>query len=374
MSSKWLIVGAGFTGATLAERIATQLGEHVTVIDRRPHIAGNAYDELDDAGVLVHRYGPHIFHTNSGRVWQYLSQFTEWRPYYHRVRASVDGQFVPLPFNYNSLRALLPDFLANTIMNHLVTEFGFGGKVTILELRASLNKDLRFIADFVYEKVFLNYTKKQWGLLPDELDPSVTARVPILVSRDDRYFQDRYQAMPLHGYSDMFQRMLTHPKISVRLNTNWSEARFDAGFDKIVFTGQIDEFFDFAHGELPYRSLDFKFVRHVGARAQDVGTVNYPNDFDFTRVTEQNYLTGQADLPTSTLIYEYPQPWRRGVNDPYYPIPRPGSRELLAPYAKLAKELAGKVFFAGRLADYQYYNMDQAVGRALSLFSKEIAP
>jgi UDP-galactopyranose mutase len=335
MSSKWLIVGAGFTGATLAERIATQLGEHVTVIDRRPHIAGNAYDELDDAGVLVHRYGPHIFHTNSGRVWQYLSQFTEWRPYYHRVRASVDGQFVPLPFNYNSLRALLPDFLANTIMNHLVTEFGFGGKVTILELRASLNKDLRFIADFVYEKVFLNYTKKQWGLLPDELDPSVTARVPILVSRDDRYFQDRYQAMPLHGYSDMFQRMLTHPKISVRLNTNWSEARFDAGFDKIVFTGQIDEFFDFAHGELPYRSLDFKFVRH---------------------------------------IYEYPQPWRRGVNDPYYPIPRPGSRELLAPYAKLAKELAGKVFFAGRLADYQYYNMDQAVGRALSLFSKEIAP
>lgn len=373
MTSDWLIVGAGFTGATLGERIASVLNQSVTIIDRRSHIGGNAFDSVNEHGVLVHLYGPHIFHTNSPKIWSYLSRFTQWRPYYHRVLASVDGQYVPVPFNYNSMLKLFPEYLANRFMDSLVAEFGWGSRVPILKLRASENKDLAFLANYVYDKIFLHYTTKQWDLTPEQLDPGVTARVPICVSRDDRYFQDRYQAMPADGYTRLFQKLLDHPKINVQLDTEWADYVASHDHRKVIFTGPVDEYFGFRHGRLPYRSIRFDFQHKDVREFQSVGTVNYPNDYDFTRVTEQKYLSGQSDLPGTTLIYEYPEPWRPGANEPYYPVPCQESRELYAKYEAEARTLAGQVYFAGRLADYRYYNMDQAVGRGLSLFEKELA-
>src|ERR1700761_4693561 len=243
----WLIVGAGFTGAVLAERIATQLDQSVLVIDRRGHIAGNAYDSPEN-GLLVHRYGPHIFHTNSERVWAYLSRFTEWRPYFHHVLGMVDGRPVPIPFNINSILALFPPRMADRLCDTLVEKFGFGQKVPILKLRTEADAELRFLADYVYANVFEGYTLKQWGMRPEELSPSVTARVPVFVSRDDRYFQDRYQAMPRDGYTALFERMLDHPRITVELNLEYTDALSSVPHDRTVFTGPIDEFFDYVHG------------------------------------------------------------------------------------------------------------------------------
>jgi UDP-galactopyranose mutase len=368
----WLIVGAGFTGAVLAERIATELEQSVLVIDRRPHIAGNAYDAMQD-GMLVHLYGPHIFHTNSERVWRYLSRFTEWRPYFHQVLGVVEGKHVPVPFNINSLYALFPPRMADALSDKLVARYGFGQKVPILKMRTEEDAELRLLADYVYERVFESYTLKQWGMRPEELSPGVTARVPVFVSRDDRYFQDRYQAMPEAGYTAMFRRMLDHPRITVELNTDHNAAGFGALCDRIVFTGPIDEFFGYAHGPLPYRSL--RFERRLGRRsdAQPVGTVNYPNEFDFTRITDQRHLSGELGM-RPILTAEYPEPHLPGRNEPYYPVPTTANAVLLARYREEADRLAGKVLFAGRLGDYAYYNMDQACARALSLFEKEIAP
>ena len=368
----WLIVGAGFTGAVLAERIASQLDQSVLVIDRRDHIAGNAYD-YPDAGMLVHRYGPHIFHTNSERVWSYLSRFTAWRPYFHHVLGMVDGHLVPVPFNLNSILALFPPSMADRLCTTLIERFGFGQRVPILKLRIEEDSELRFLADYVYENVFESYTLKQWGMRPEALSPSVTARVPILVSRDDRYFQDRYQAMPRDGYTAMFKRLLDHPRITVELNVEYKEAAAAAPHARTVFTGPIDEFFDYAHGPLPYRSL--RFERRVERRAfgLPVGTVNYPNAFDFTRISDQRHLSGEPEA-APLLITEYPEPYVVGANEPYYPIPTPDTTTLLDRYLSAAAELDGRVFFAGRLGDYAYYNMDQACARALALFEKRIAP
>lgn len=368
----WLIVGAGFTGAVLAERIATQLDQSVLVIDRRGHIAGNAYDSPEN-GMLVHRYGPHIFHTNSERVWSYLSHFTTWRPYFHQVLGMVDGRPVPIPFNINSILALFPPRMADRLCETLVEKFGFGQKVPILKLRTETDSELRFLADYVYAKVFEGYTLKQWGMKPEELSPSVTARVPIFVSRDDRYFQDRYQAMPRDGYTALFQRLLDHPRISVELNVEYKEAVSAIQHDRTVFTGPIDEFFDYAHGPLPYRSL--RFERRVEPRTSGlpVGTVNYPNEFDFTRISDQRHLSGALDAEP-LLITEYPESYTAGVNEPYYPIPSEATNARLDQYLSTATTLDGRVFFAGRLGDYAYYNMDQACGRALALFEKRIAP
>jgi UDP-galactopyranose mutase len=368
----WLIVGAGFTGAVLAERIATQLDQSVLVIDRRGHIAGNAYDRPEN-GLLVHHYGPHIFHTNSERVWTYLSRFTEWRPYFHHVLGMVDGRPVPIPFNLNSVLALFPPRMADRLCDILVERFGFGEKVPILKLRSESDPELRFLADYVYANIFEGYTLKQWGMRPEELSPSVTARVPIFVSRDDRYFQDRYQAMPRDGYAALFQRLLDHPRISVELNVEYKDALSSVQHDRTVFTGPIDEFFDYAHGPLPYRSL--RFERRVEPRSSGlpVGTVNYPNEFDFTRVSDQRFLSGAPDAEP-LLITEYPEPYVVGVNEPYYPIPNTATTALRDLYLSTAATLEGRVFFAGRLGDYAYYNMDQACARALALFEKRIAP
>lgn len=372
MKIDWLIVGAGFTGSVLAERIASQLGQKVLIVEQRDHIAGNAYDYYDEQGVLVHQYGPHIFHTNAKYIWDYLAQFTEWRRYYHHVLAVVDGKQVPLPFNLNSLALLFPPRYADKLAQKLLEQYGFNVKVPILKIRETASSgDLKFLADYIYEKVFHNYTLKQWDLTPEELAPSVTARVPIYISRDDRYFQDRFQGLPKWGYTALFRRLLNHSKIKLLLNTRYQEIAEEVEYQKMIVTGPIDEFFEQLHGELPYRSLDFKLIYSEQDKVQPVGVVNYPNEYDYTRITEFKHLTGQRVFG-STCVEEYPQPYERGQNVPYYPIPKDEYREWYKKYQREAEKLKGRVLFAGRLADYQYYNMDQAVARALSLFEKVI--
>lgn len=368
----WLIVGAGFAGAVLAERIASQLDQKVLVVERRDQVGGNACDEYDDNGVLVHKYGPHIFHTNSKKVWDYLSHFTEWQPYYHRVLAVIDGKKVPVPFNLNSLYALFPRKYAEHLEEQLISNYGFGARVPILKMRESQDPDLRFLADYIYKNVFSGYTLKQWGLKPEDLDASVTARVPVCISRDDRYFQDFYQAMPKHGYNSMFRRMLSHKNIKILLNTDYREIGNEVRFDRIVYTGPIDEFFDYIHGRLPYRSLLFEFQHHKYRRFQEVAVVNYPNEHSFTRITEFKHMTGQRHEGT-TIAIEYPQDHCVDKNEPYYPIPKEENRLILDRYIKEAEKLRGKVYFVGRLAEYRYYNMDQVIARALKVFEDEVA-
>ncbi len=372
MKFDWLIIGAGYSACVLAERIATQLGQRVLIVEKRNHIGGNAYDYYNEHGHLIHKYGPHIFHTKSKPVWDYLSQFTQWRPYYHHVLGVVEGKKVPIPFNLNTVYALFPPSYATRIENLLLERFGFGKKVPILKLKESSSGDLAFLADYIYEHVFLHYTQKQWNLKPEELDSGVTARVPIYISRDDRYFQDPYQAMPKQGYTEMFRQMINHPNIKVLLNTDYREVIDEISFNRAICTGPIDAFFDYAHGEMPYRSIDFRFETLDQEHYQEVGTVNYPNDYDITRITEQKYLTGQVS-PKTTLVREFPQAYIPGRNDPYYPIPCAENRDRLALYLKEVEKLRGSVLFAGRLGDYKYYNMDQAVVRALGLFEREIA-
>ncbi|MEM9905620.1 MAG: UDP-galactopyranose mutase [Cyanobacteria bacterium P01_D01_bin.44] len=369
MKFDWLIIGAGYSACVLAERLATQLGQRVLLVERRNHIGGNAYDDYNEHGILVHKYGPHIFHTKSKKAWDYLSKFTQWRPYYHHVLGVIEGKKVPIPFNLNTLYALFPPRYAEKLENLLLKNFGFGVKVPILKLRESTSGDLAFLADYVYENIFLHYTAKQWGLKPEELDRGVTGRVPVYISRDNRYFQDRYQAMPRLGYTEMFRQMLDHPNIKVLLNTDYREIIDDIRFNRLVCTGPIDAFFDYCHGELPYRSIRFQFETRDQEWHQEVGTVNYPNDYDITRITEQKYLSGQTS-PKTTLVMEYPEAYIPGKNDPYYPILNEKNRAQLALYQREAEKLNGSVLFAGRLGDYKYYDMDQAVVRALGLFEK----
>ncbi len=372
MKVDWLIVGAGYSGCVLAERIATQTQQRVLIVERRDHIGGNAYDFYNEHGILVHKYGPHIFHTKSKKVWDYLSQFTEWRHYYHQVLGVLEGKKVPIPFNLNSLYTLFPPRYAEKLEEQLLEHFGFGVKVPILKLRESASGDLEFLANYIYENVFLRYTMKQWELKPEELDRGVTGRVPVYISRDNRYFQDPYQAMPKHGYTEMFRRMLAHPNIMVLLNADYREVINDIKFNRMIYTGPIDTFFDYMYGELPYRSIRFQFDTLDREYYQEVGTVNYPNDYDITRITEQKYLSGQTS-PKTTLVMEYPQAYVPGKNDPYYPIPREENRERYDFYLKEVEKLNGTVIFAGRLAEYKYYDMDQAALRALSLFEKQLA-
>jgi UDP-galactopyranose mutase len=369
----WIVVGAGFTGATIAERIAAELDQRVLVIDRRDHIGGNAHDYPGDYGILIHKYGPHIFHTNSEKVWTYLSRFTRWRAYEHRVLGSIDGKLAPIPFNLDSLDILFPRREAEALSRQLIESYGMEKKVPILKMREAQSGDLRDLADYIYEKVFLHYTLKQWDLRPEDLDPSVSARVPVHISRDPRYFQDTYQAMPDEGYSALFSRMLDHPNIHVSTNTSYGDIRVEQESAKVIFTGPVDEFFDYAYGALPYRSLRFQLASLPSPEAQPVGTVNYPNDFAYTRITEFKHLTGQAADGT-VIVEEYPQAHEPGKNEPYYPIPTPDNAERLKPYLVAARALEGKVWFAGRLGDYAYYNMDQACARALALFEKQIVP
>jgi UDP-galactopyranose mutase len=356
----YLIVGAGFAGSVLAERLAAGSDKKVLICDKRPHIGGNAYDHYNDAGILVHKYGPHIFHTNSREVFEYLSRFTEWRPYQHRVRASVDGQIVPIPINLDTINALY----GLNLTSFQVEEFFKSVAEPRDEIRTSEDVVVNAVGRELYEKFFRNYTRKQWGLDPSELDSSVTSRVPTRTNRDDRYFTDIYQAMPLHGYTRMFENMLDHPNIKVLLNCDYREVEKDLPFRKMIYTGPVDTFFDYAYGKLPYRSLEFKHETHDASVYQPAPVINYPNDQLYTRVTEFKYLTGQEHQKTS-IVYEFP----RAEGDPYYPVPRKENAELYRKYKALA-DSTPDVHFVGRLATYKYYNMDQIVAQALTTYAK----
>ncbi len=356
----YLIVGAGFAGSVLAERLASAANRRVLLVDRRPHIGGNAYDRYDDAGVLIHQYGPHIFHTNSADVFSYLSRFTEWRPYQHRVLASVDGHLVPMPINLDTINQLY-----GTSMTSFELEAFFQ---SVAEPRSPILTSEDVVVSKVgrelYEKFFRNYTRKQWGLDASELDAAVTARVPVRTNRDARYFTDRYQAMPLHGYTRLFERMVAHPNVKVLLNCDYREIRGIIPHTSLIYTGPVDEFFDERFGKLPYRSLEFRFETRPETQAQTAPVINYPNDYAYTRVTEFKYLTGQRHDQT-TLVYEYP----RDDGDPYYPVPRPENAALYQRYKALA-DATPNVHFVGRLATYKYYNMDQVVAQALAEFER----
>jgi UDP-galactopyranose mutase len=301
-----------------------------------------------------------------------VSQFTSWRPYFHEVRALVEGKLVPIPFNLNTLEALFPRTMADRLEARLVERYGFGTKVPILRMLEDGDADLKELAKYIYRYVFESYTLKQWGLKPEELDASVTSRVPIFISRDNRYFQDTYQGIPRLGYTEMFQRMLSHPNIQILLKAEYRQVADQIKYDRMIFTGAIDESFDYVHGPLPYRSLRFEWRQEPVSQFQSAAVVNYPNEYEFTRVIEFKQFSGQS-LPTTTLAYEYPEPHEPGVNTPYYPIPRAENQARYALYAQEAEKLNGKVIFAGRLADYKYYNMDQAVGRALKVFDSKVS-
>jgi UDP-galactopyranose mutase len=350
-----LIVGAGFAGSVMARELA-DAGHRVHVIDKRPHIAGNAYDELDEHGVLVHRYGPHIFHTNGERIFEYLSRFTEWRPYEHRVRGVVDGVHYPFPINRDTLNQLYGLDLDEAGAAAYFDRIREPREPTLTSEDVVLNS----VGRDLYEKFFLNYTRKQWGLDPSELKAGVAARIPVRTNTDDRYFTDTFQAMPLHGYTKMFEAMLDHPNITVEVGVDFADVDQRGAYGHVVYTGPIDAYFDFRFGHLPYRSLRFEH-EHLPTvdRYQEVGTVNYPNDHAYTRITEFKHLTGQQHAGTS-IVREYPQ----ALGDPYYPVPREENEALFKRYAELAKH-EPNVTFVGRLAQYRYYNMDQVVGAAL---------
>ncbi|UOE52441.1 UDP-galactopyranose mutase [Mucilaginibacter sp. SMC90] len=355
----YLIVGAGFAGSILAERLASVENKKVLLIDKRSHIGGNAYDHYDNEGILVHKYGPHIFHTNSKEVFDHLSRFTEWRHYQHKVLADLDGQQVPVPINLTTINTLY-----NMQLSSAELEGFFATRAEDVGLvRTSEDVVVKAVGRDLYNKFFKGYTQKQWDLDPSELDASVTARVPTRLNKDDRYFTDTYQSMPLNGYTRMFEKMLDHPNIKVMLNTDYSEIMEIIAFNKMIFTGPVDEYFDYCYGKLPYRSINFKFETLDKEQFQRTGTINYPNDYAFTRITEFKYLTGQKHHKTS-VVYEFPT----AEGDPYYPIPRPQNAEIYRKYKLLADQ--SDTYFVGRLATYKYYNMDQVVAQALSTFKK----
>ena len=383
-----IIVGAGFAGAVCARELAERGGKRVLVLERRSHIGGNAYDCADGAGVLIHQYGPHIFHTNSARVFDYLSRFTAWRDYQHRVIANIpapDGgrMTYPVPFNLTSLETAYGPEEGARLGEKLMAAYGAEKKVTILELRQNPDREIAALADYVYEHVFVHYTMKQWGQKPEEIDPNTTARVPVFLSRDDRYFQDTYQGMPLEGYTALFERLLDHPGIEVRLGADAlaslkvEEGRItfvgeDSG-GTVIYTGQADELFSFRFGPLPYRTLDFRFETLSQDDFQGYGTVNYTVDEDFTRITEFKHLTGQTLEGVTTIVKEYSRAYTGAAGEtPYYAIINDENNALYGRYRALSDAIPN-LHLLGRLAEYKYYNMDAIVDRALSLSDELLA-
>ena len=358
----YLIVGAGYAGSVLAERLASQHGARILLIDRRPHVGGNAYDEPNEDGILYHKYGPHIFHTNSEQVVDYLSQFTEWRPYEHRVLAQVRGQQVPIPINRTTLNIL---FDAKLETDEDAAEFLASRAEPVDNIQTSEDVVINAVGRELYELFFRGYTRKQWGLDPSELDKQVTSRIPTRTNTDDRYFSDTFQAMPRDGYTAMFKRMLDHELIEVRTGVDFRDIRNEVDAHQIIYSGPIDEYFDFRFGKLPYRSLRFDHQTLGEEWHQPVAVVNYPaEDVPYTRITEYKHLTGQ-EHPRTTITYEYPS----AEGDPYYPVPRDENQALYKKYEALADATSG-VTFVGRLATYRYYNMDQIVGQALATFRR----
>lgn len=371
----YIIVGSGFAGSVCARSLA-QAGNKILVLERRPHIGGNAYDCPDENGILIHKYGPHIFHTSEKRVYEYLSRFTEWRSYDHEVLAKAGELSFPVPFNLNSLYRVYPKEKAQMLEEKLICTYGAEKKVPISELRESEDADIRELAEFVYGNVFLHYTVKQWGQKPEEIDPATTARVPVFISRDNRYFQDSYQGMPLHGYTPMFEKMLDHKNITVKCSAEAKDyLRFedkilfeDKPFEgRVIYTGALDELFGYCFGALPYRTLDFGFEHHNVTYYQSHGTVNYTVDEPYTRITEYKYLTGQEKEGSTTIMKEFSRAYNPATEDiPYYAIINEENNSLYQKYLSKAREYKN-LLLLGRLAEYKYYNMDKIVSLALSL-------
>ena len=353
----YVIIGAGFAGSVLAERLATAANKTVLLVDRRTHIGGNAYDYYNEYGILVHKYGPHIFHTNSDAVYEYLSRFTTWRPYEHRVLASVDNQLVPIPINLTTLERLY----GGSFSLERAQAFYAERAESIAIVRTSEDIVVSKVGRELYEKFFRGYTRKQWGLDASELDSTVAGRVPVRLDHDDRYFSDKYQIMPADGYTTMFQNMLTHRNICVQLDSKYLNATLPS-HKRLIYTGPIDEYFGHCFGKLPYRSLEFRFETYSCSSIQSVATINYPNEHEFTRSTEFKHLTGQSHLKT-TVCYEFPT----NTGDPFYPVPQPDNAKLYDRYRQLAATYKD-VFFTGRLGTYRYYNMDQVIAQSLTLF------
>lgn len=375
-----LVIGAGFAGAVTARELAERGNRQVLVVEQRAHIGGNAYDRPDASGVLIHQYGPHIFHTNDGKVYDYLARFARFNGYQHKVVANIPTESgrtsLPVPFNLLSLEVAFGPSKAKKLENKLIATYGSEKKVTILELRRNPDPEIAALADYVYETVFVTYTQKQWGQSPEEIDPNTTARVPVFLSRDCRYFQDAYQGLPVGGYTDLFQRMLDHPQIRLLLNTPAQEVLTLADGQTLVFgepfsgpviyTGAVDELFHCRFGRLPYRTLDFQFETLEQECYQTHGTVNYTADQDYTRITEFKHMTRQI-LPHTTIVKEYSRSYTGQSGEiPYYAILNPENRALYDQYANLAKSYAN-LHLLGRLAEYQYYNMDAITARALAL-------
>ncbi len=375
----YIIVGGGFAGSVLAERIANELDKKVLIIEKRNHIGGNCYDERVE-NILVHKYGPHLFHTDFKEVWEYLSNFTEWDIYHHKVLAFIDGKKVPIPFNFNTLYEVFPNEFAKRLEKKLLENYEYNSKVPILELKKSDDKDLKFLADFIYEKIFVNYTAKQWGMRPEEIDGSVTARVPVFIGRDDRYFNDKYQGVPKEGYTKLFQNMLNNPNIKIMLNTDFKEVIkledkkicfLNQEFKgKLIFTGMIDELFDYKFGELPYRSVDMKFEIIEKEYFQKTATINYPNNYDFTRITEFKHIH-PIETNKTVILKEYPQEYIKNQNTPYYPIFTEENQEKYNKYFEYSKVFEN-IILVGRLAEYKYYDMDDIIKRALEVFEEKI--
>lgn len=360
MKYDYLIVGAGFAGSVIAERLASKANKKVIIVEKREHIGGNAYDYFNNEGILVHKYGPHVFHTNDKKVFNYLSQFTSWRNYEHKVLASVDGHLYPIPINLNTINSLY----GINLNSDEAADFLASKSEKRTKLLTAEDVVLNSVGRDLYEKFFKNYTIKQWCLDPSELSASVTARIPTRTDKDDRYFTDRYQCMPALGYTRMFDRMLDHPNIQIMLNIDYKEVVNNIEFKKMIYTGPIDQYFECCFGKLPYRSLKFKFDTLDQEKFQESGSVNYPNDYDYTRITEFKHLTGQKH-PKTSIVYEFPT----AEGDPYYPIPTDDNNILYNKYRDLALKKED-VYFVGRLATYKYYNIDQVVAQALSTFMK----
>lgn len=371
-----IIIGSGFAGAVAADIMAREKGKKVLVLEQRPHIGGNCYDKKDEHGILIHQYGPHIFHTFDREVYEYLSRYTDWLDYSHEVLGYIDGQYLPVPFNLNTLHMVYQEDKAGELEEKLIAAYGEGTKVPILKLRENEDPDIRDIAEFVYQNIFLKYTMKQWGKKPEEIDPAVTGRVPVLISHDNRYFTDTYQGMPKDGYTPMFEKMLSHPEIEVRTGVDaMSVLRFDDHqiyFDNqkfegpVIYTGAIDELFGCRYGRLPYRGLDFRFEYYEQEEYQPKAVVNYTVSEDYTRITEFKKLTGQTADGT-TIVKEYPYAYTGEQGQiPYYAINDPENQALYDEYNKLARNY-GNLWLLGRLAEYKYYNIDAIVKRALEL-------
>ena len=371
MSIDNLVTGCGLSGAVIARLLADK-GEKVLVIDKKNHIAGNIYDYRDENGIFIHKYGSHIFHTNNEKVWNFLNRFTSFNTYMHKVIAVIDGIETTIPFNINTLYDVFPQTLAKRLEEKLLEKFKYNTKVPILEFQKYDDSDLKFLSDYIYEKVFLQYTAKQWGKNPDEIDSAVTARVPVYISKDDRYFQDKYQGIPLNGYTKMVENILNHPNIEVKLNTDFKTfATENPDFIKkcrIFYTGSIDEFFNYKYGELPYRSVNFKFETYDREFYQSNAVVNYPCNYDFTRIHEYKYYLNDKSAKT-VIAKEYSEYFENGKNERYYPIVNEDNKTL---YQQYLKDTPQNVYFLGRLGDYKYYDMDKAAERAINLFEEII--